>query len=138
MQVRSLSQEDPLEKEMATRYSCLEKPPDRGACWATVHETPGSRTRLKRLNRHIHIQVHSPTVEQQVMSLVLLPSVCIHREHPLPTRCTLSPSCRSESSSENNHGFEAWLSDQDPHPFLVIFCLFFPVSLPPPTILLPN
>ena len=38
--VRSLGQEDPLEKEMATRscqYSCLENPMDGGALRATVH-----------------------------------------------------------------------------------------------------
>ena len=42
-QVRSLGQEDPLEKEMAThssilfQYSCLENPIDGGAWQATVH-----------------------------------------------------------------------------------------------------
>ena len=38
-QVRSLSQEDPLEKGMTTplQYSCLENPVDRGARRATVH-----------------------------------------------------------------------------------------------------
>ena len=28
---------NPLEKGMATRYSCLENSMDRGVCWATVH-----------------------------------------------------------------------------------------------------
>ena len=49
MQARSLGQEDPLEKEMATQSSVLgilenwkipwklENPTDRGPCWATVH-----------------------------------------------------------------------------------------------------
>ena len=39
MQVRSLGQEDPLEKGMATHSSilCLENPMDRGAWWAIVH-----------------------------------------------------------------------------------------------------
>ena len=37
MQVRSLGQEDPLEKEMELQYSCLGNPMDRGACQATVH-----------------------------------------------------------------------------------------------------
>ena len=37
--VRSLGQEDPLEKEMATQYSCLENPMDGGTLWATVHES---------------------------------------------------------------------------------------------------
>ena len=27
-------------------YSCLENPKDKGACWATVHGVPKSRTRL--------------------------------------------------------------------------------------------
>ena len=39
LQVQSLGQEDPLEKEMATyllQDSCLGKPMDRGAWWATV------------------------------------------------------------------------------------------------------
>ena len=39
-QVQSLGQEDPLEKEMATKplqYSCLENSIDRGVWWATVH-----------------------------------------------------------------------------------------------------
>ena len=33
-----LGQEDPLEKEMATQYSCLGNPMDRGAWWATIYE----------------------------------------------------------------------------------------------------
>ena len=44
--VRSLGQEDPLEKEMAThscQYSCLENPMDRGAWWATVHGAAKTR-----------------------------------------------------------------------------------------------
>ena len=46
-QVRSLGQEDPLEKGMATHsYSCLEKSMDRGAWWATVHGVAKSVTRL--------------------------------------------------------------------------------------------
>ena len=38
-QVRSLGQEDPLEKEMATQCSCLENPMDGGAWQATVYRT---------------------------------------------------------------------------------------------------
>ena len=41
-QVQSLSQEDPLEKEIATYFSIL----DRGAWWATVHGVTKSRTWL--------------------------------------------------------------------------------------------
>ena len=35
MQVRPLGQEDPLEEEMATQYSCLANPMDRGA-WRAI------------------------------------------------------------------------------------------------------
>ena len=43
--VRSLLQEDPLEKEMVTlQYSCLENPMDRGAWWATVGGVAKSQT----------------------------------------------------------------------------------------------
>ena len=47
-QVRSLGQEDPLEKEIATRlqYSYLEKSMDRGASWATIHGVAKSWSRL--------------------------------------------------------------------------------------------
>ena len=49
MQVRSLGQEDPLEKGMATHSSilCLENPMDRGALWATVHRVAKTWTRLE-------------------------------------------------------------------------------------------
>ena len=44
--VRFLSQEDSLEKGMATRsYSCLENCMDRGAWWATVRGVAKRRTR---------------------------------------------------------------------------------------------
>ena len=43
---RSLGQEDPLEKEMATHSStCLENPMEGGAWWATVHGVPKSQSR---------------------------------------------------------------------------------------------
>ena len=44
--VRSLGQEEPLEKRMATHSSILawRIPMDRGAWWATVHGVPKSRT----------------------------------------------------------------------------------------------
>ena len=34
------------------QYSHLEKPMDRGACWATVLRLAKSRTRLKRLSKN--------------------------------------------------------------------------------------
>ena len=42
--VQSLSQEDPLEKEMATHSGILENPKDRGAWQATVHGVAKSWT----------------------------------------------------------------------------------------------
>ena len=52
--VRSLGQEDPMEKEMATYSSILawRIPMDRGAWWATVHGVTKSRTWLKWLSPH--------------------------------------------------------------------------------------
>ena len=46
--LKSLGQEDPLEKEMAIhslQYSCLENAVDGGAWWATVHGNAKSQTR---------------------------------------------------------------------------------------------
>ena len=42
--VRSLGRENPLEKEMAIQYSCLENSMDRGAWQATVHGIAESDT----------------------------------------------------------------------------------------------
>ena len=47
-----MGQEDPLEKKMATRYSCLENSMDRGAWQAMVHRVTKSQTQLKQLNMH--------------------------------------------------------------------------------------
>ena len=46
MQVRSLGQEDPLEREMATHFSILawKNPMDRGAWQAIVHGVAKSKT----------------------------------------------------------------------------------------------
>ena len=46
--VRSLGQEDPLEKGNGNplQYSCLGNPMDRGAWWATVHSITKSWTQL--------------------------------------------------------------------------------------------
>ena len=50
--VRSLGQEDPLEKEMATHSRILASriPMDRGAWWAAVYGVAQTWTRLKRLS----------------------------------------------------------------------------------------
>ena len=51
MQVPSLGQEEPLEKQwQSLQYSCLENPMDGGAWWASVHGVAGTQTRLKQLS----------------------------------------------------------------------------------------
>ena len=52
--VQSLDGEDPLEKEMATQYSCLENPMDGGAWWATVHGVTES-VMTKQLHFHLRL-----------------------------------------------------------------------------------
>ena len=45
------------------QYSCLEKPTDRGAWWATVHRVTKSQTCLRRLSMHSKYKiVVSPTI----------------------------------------------------------------------------
>ena len=55
-QVRSLDQEDPLEKGMATslQCSCLENPMDRGALQATVHRDDKESDTSEQLSTHTH------------------------------------------------------------------------------------
>ena len=56
--VRSLSREDPLEKDMTAplQYSCLENPVDRGAWWAIniVHGVIESQTRLSGFTKNVY------------------------------------------------------------------------------------
>ena len=59
MQFQSLSQEDHLEKEMATRSSilaCQIPWTERGAWWATVHGVTKSQTQLSMYTLH-HIKM---------------------------------------------------------------------------------
>ena len=49
MLIQSFAQEDPLEEEMATQYSCLESSMDRGAWQAIVHGVSESWTQLTTL-----------------------------------------------------------------------------------------
>ena len=61
MQVQSLGQEDPLEKEMATRSSILawKNPMDR-AWRAVVHGVAKSWTRLRRLSTYTQHILNKP------------------------------------------------------------------------------
>ena len=53
MWIRSLGQEDPLEKNgNPLQYFRLENPMDRGAWRAIVHRVAKSQTRLKQLSMH--------------------------------------------------------------------------------------
>ena len=56
MLVQSFGQENPLEEEMATQYSCLENPMDREAWQAMVHGVAKSRTGLKRLSPQAYMK----------------------------------------------------------------------------------
>ena len=62
MQVQSLGQEDPLEKEMATRSSILawKNPMDRGAWRAVVHGVAKSWTRQRRLSTYTQHILNKP------------------------------------------------------------------------------
>ena len=57
--IRSLGQEDPLEKEMATHSSTLawKIPMDGGAWWAAVHGVVEGRTRLSDFTFTFHFHV---------------------------------------------------------------------------------
>ena len=59
--VRSLGQEDPLEKGTGypLQYSCLRNPMDRGAWRATVHGVAKSRTWLKQLSTAQHLNEYT-------------------------------------------------------------------------------
>ena len=52
--VQSLGQEDLLEKEMATQYSCLGNPIDRGAWRSTVCGVAKESDMTERLSMHTH------------------------------------------------------------------------------------
>ena len=86
MWVRSLDQEDPLEKEIATlssilswrigegnsaplQYSCLENPMDRGAWKAAVHGVAEGRTQLSNCTFTLHF--HALEKEMATHSSVL-------------------------------------------------------------------
>ena len=56
MLIQSFAQEDPLEEEMATQYSCLENPTDREARRAMVHGVAKSQTGLKGLNPQAYMK----------------------------------------------------------------------------------
>ena len=67
--VRSLGQEDPLEKEMAFQYSCLENSMDGGAWWATVHGVAKSLTRLSDFTSLTQSLQWASLVDQMVKNL---------------------------------------------------------------------
>ena len=68
--VRSLSQEDAVEKEMATPSSILglENPMDRGAWWATVRGVTklNMTEQLARARTHTHTHTHK-TLKQEYL-----------------------------------------------------------------------
>ena len=74
MQVRCLGQEDPLEKEMALQYSCLENPWDRGSWQAIVHRVAKSWTQLSMYacnhnnNLFSHLFSQNPSEKHSIIS----------------------------------------------------------------------
>ena len=73
--VRSLGWEDPLEKETATQYSCLENPMDGGAWWTTVHGVAKSQTQLSYFT-HTHTHTHTQLVPIRLFFLSFYELVC--------------------------------------------------------------
>ena len=58
MWVRSLGQEDPLEREMAAhslQHSCLGNAMDRGAWWATVHGAAKEVDTNEKQHSYMHL-----------------------------------------------------------------------------------
>ena len=67
--VQPLGWEDPLKKEMATQYSCLENPVDGGAWWAVVPGVAKSWTRLSNFAFTFHF--HALEKEMATHSSIL-------------------------------------------------------------------
>ena len=76
--VRSLGQEDPLEKAMAIlQYSCLENPMDRGAWLATVHELSKESDMTERLTQ-LRRNISSTKTEHKPIDLSIPgPEACL-------------------------------------------------------------
>ena len=59
------------------QYSCLERPRNRGAWWATVHRVAKSRTRLKQLSTHTHILYRFSIIRMYCFHIQKSWSVCM-------------------------------------------------------------
>ena len=57
------------------QYSCLENPMDGGAWWAMVHRAATSRTRLKRLGAHAHMQIQARPQDAVVSKPGVVPAL---------------------------------------------------------------
>ena len=77
--VRSLSQEDAVEKEMATPSSILglENPMDRGAWWATVRGV----TKLNMTEQLARARTHTHTHTQNIKAGIL---TSVFPQYPVP------------------------------------------------------
>ena len=73
MQVQSLGQKDPLEKEMASHFSILARknPMDRAAWQATVHRVP------KELDTTEHARTHIPITQPTRAALFPYPALSV-------------------------------------------------------------
>ena len=94
--VPPLSQEDPLEEEMATQSSilALKNPMDRGVWQATAHRVTQSWTQLRGLSTHIHTHC--------ISILCIYMYVCVHVQMHILCSIPIYFKAFWESSLEGN------------------------------------
>ena len=89
MRFRSLGQEDPREEGMATQYSFLENPTDRGARRAAAHRAAKSQTGLSGLARPatngdaletLSMKGNGSGSKTRVMTVCLRGATCLMRD----------------------------------------------------------
>ena len=89
------------------QYSCLEKPMDRGACWATVHRGANSQTWLKQLST-VHTWLTSFIKMKKLISSQINGKFHLNQSEDANQGNSLSES--SEDSSEEVSRGEASMS----------------------------
>ena len=77
-EVQSLCREDPLEKEMATQYSCLENPMDRRGWWAIVHGVPKELDTTELLNNNKLLAVFQKGYQAAHIAILDFPKIFLY------------------------------------------------------------